>query len=279
MKKICKNFRLFIVSIGVLSLLTLSACAATASAANSEPSAPERVAYLTFDDGPYREITPDILDLLRQEEILATFFVLPHKTVDDIFRRIIREGHELGNHSYSHNYDILYRGNLDDFRQEVVMAHEFILNNFGYEMTSFRFPGGPFGHDESVFEERRTIIAELGYRDFAWHVDSNDWRPNVRHITSAELAERVLNDVDALEDDEHVIILFHDVFWSPRLLDALPIIISGLRERGFTFDVTRNFPLTEIETAMYIKRNLTRLKNERQQEFLEALSEMNLKQR
>ena len=271
MQKLTSQVNLRSIMSVLIFTLILSHCAAPALATESDPPAPRRVVYLTFDDGPYREVTPYLLDLLKQEEIRATFFVLPRENVDDLYKRIIDEGHELANHSFTHNYNRLYGRTLDNFRQEVMKAHDFVLDNFEYNMTSFRFPGGPFGRPQRVFDERRAILAELGYREFAWHVDSNDWRPNVRHMTGTQLATRVLDAVDALQNDDHIIILFHDVPWSVRLLEAMPLIITGLRERGFTFDITRNFPLTEAELEMLKEQNAARRKTERQRELKEIL--------
>jgi peptidoglycan/xylan/chitin deacetylase (PgdA/CDA1 family) len=223
------------------------------------PDVPRKVAYLTFDDGPYREITPYILDILKREGIPATFFVLPFDNVDDIYWRIINEGHELGNHTYTHNYRLLYREPIEVFADEVKSAHEFILENFGYTMTSFRFPGGPFGHPASVFEERREIVAQMGYREFAWHIDSGDSRAYVRNRGAEEIISRVL---DNTRNREHLIILFHDVSWSPMTLEALPYVIDGLRKQGYTFDVVSNYPLSDEERAVIREQQRARIRSE-----------------
>jgi peptidoglycan/xylan/chitin deacetylase (PgdA/CDA1 family) len=263
----------------MLIILSLAASMAIPNMQNGQvasaviPDVPRKVAYLTFDDGPYREITPYILDILKQEGIPATFFVLPFEGVDDIYRRIINEGHELGNHSYTHNYRLLYREPIEVFAGEIERAHEFILDNFGYTMTSFRFPGGPFGHPASVFEERREIIARMGYREFAWHIDSGDSRADVRNKGAEEIVRRVL---DNTRDREHLIILFHDVPWSPMTLEALPYVIAGLRKQGYTFDVVSNYPLSEEERAMQSEQQRERNESKISSKLRKLLTEKSI---
>jgi len=198
-----------------------------------------KVAYLTFDDGPSKEITPGILDLLSKEGIKATFFVLPRNGVDDIYLRIIEEGHEIGNHSYSHNYTALYNRSDEDFREDIIQSREFISTNFDYNMTAFRFPGGSMSWKKDVIETRVGIIEELGYKYFDWHIDSGDAHPRQADKSAETLASNVLDNTNGIE---HVIVLMHDSSNKDTSLEALPAIIRGLREQGYIFDLIRNYP-------------------------------------
>jgi len=199
---------------------------------------PVQVAYLTFDDGPVRSITPGILDILLEEDIRATFFVLPYQGVDDLYQRIIDEGHEIGNHSYSHVYERLYNRNASRFRDDVLRARNFIYDNFEYTTTSFRFPGGQQRAGNGL-NARLEVIRELGYRHFHWHVDPDDWRTGrTAEEVRASVREQASNHVS--NGREHVIILLHDRY--QRTLEALPGIISDLRDMGFEFDIVRNMP-------------------------------------
>jgi len=197
------------------------------------------VAYLTFDDGPSREITPGILDILAEEGINATFFVLPREGVDDIYRRIINEGHEIGNHSFSHNYTTLYRNNSNAFKEDILKASEFISSNFNYSMTTFRFPGGSMSWNSNEIDIRVGIIEELGYDYFDWHIDSGDAHPQQADKSSQALTSIVLSNTNNIE---HVIILMHDSGNKDTSLEALPSIIQGLREQGYSFGILKNYP-------------------------------------
>ena len=193
-------------------------------------------AYLTFDDGPSLTVTPAILDILAQEGIKATFFSLPYSGADEIFMRIINEGHEIGNHSYSHDYRNLYEGSTGAFREDILKVRRFISDNFGYETVSFRFPGGSGDQSRSTLKPRIDAINELGYRHFDWDIDTNDWR---RGRSAEEITSDILNNTNGRE---HVIILMHDVY--DRTLEALPGVIDGLRKQGYEFDILRNYPDT-----------------------------------
>jgi len=204
----------------------------------TEQAEPIGVAYLTFDDGPDRAVTPGILDILLEENIKATFFVLPYQGVDDLYQRIIDEGHEIGNHSFSHVYERLYERNVSNFRSDIQRARNFIYDNFEYTTTSFRFPGGHHTAGNGL-RARLDVLRDLGYRHFHWHVDPDDWRvgrtaEEVRESVREQTSNHVRN------GREHVIILMHDRY--QRTLEALPGIISDLREMGFEFDIVRNMP-------------------------------------
>ena len=198
-----------------------------------------RIAYITIDDGPSRNITPEILDILAQEGIKATFFVLPHDGVRDIYQRILDEGHEIGNHSYSHVYARLYNANdLDAFREDVITARSFIWENFGYLTTTFRFPGGMMGRNASIVDPRRAILEEMGYRYFDWNIDTGDANSRQADRSAAALTNNVLNNTNGRE---RIVVLMHDTSDKATTLEALPMIIAGLREQGYVFDVLRNY--------------------------------------
>ena len=198
-----------------------------------------KVAYLTFDDGPARSITPLILDILKEEGIKATFFILPREGFDNIFRRMINEGHEIGNHSYSHNYNALYKRGIDTFKNDILKAKDFMEENFGYTMTSFRFPGGIGSCGPGRRPERIEFIEELGYVWFDWDIDSGDAYGEQLDKSARALTANVLNGTGG---KEHVVILMHDHRWRETTLEALPYIINGLREQGYRFDILRNHP-------------------------------------
>ena len=191
-------------------------------------------AYLTFDDGPHKTISPAILDILLDEEIKATFFMLPYTGADDIFQRVIDEGHEIGNHSFSHDYDKLYKGSLGAFREDVIKARRFVEERFAYSSTSFRFPGGAMNQTREIRNPRIDAINELDYRHFDWDIDTDDWR---RGTTPEDIVKTIMENTNK---KEHVIILMHDTY--ERTLQALPEVISGLKSQGYTFDVLRNHP-------------------------------------
>ncbi|MFD1954900.1 polysaccharide deacetylase family protein [Paenibacillus thailandensis] len=113
---------------------------------------PERTVYLTFDDGPGKH-TPEVLDVLQAAGVKGTFFMLG-KYVElhpDIVRRIVKEGHGVGNHTYDHVYDKLY-GGFDAFAEQVLATEDAIYAAAGVRTELVRAPGGTFGNfDEGYF--------------------------------------------------------------------------------------------------------------------------------
>jgi len=202
------------------------------------PPQPKKIAYLTFDDGPSRAVTPGILDVLAAEGILATFFVLSRRDVDDLFWRIINEGHEIGNHSATHNYSNLYNSGINAFYEDVMNAQNFLLERFDYQTNLYRFPGGSMGRDPEIVRQRKELLDEMGMLYYDWHIDSRDSHPNQHDRSAAAIAGNVLS---TTYGRDRVIILMHDSNGRGTTLEALPGIIAGLREQGYSFDLMSNY--------------------------------------
>jgi peptidoglycan-N-acetylglucosamine deacetylase len=182
-------------------------------------SAPLRVA-LTFDDGPSPTYTPQILDILERFDVKATFFAVGTmiERFPAVFRRVVREGHSIANHTYAHPIGGSFADRpRAEIRSEMDRMQR-LLQSFGVRPVGFRPPGGSwsdFVRDEAEKRGMRTIL---------WGVDSRDWlRP-----TAQQLVRRVLADARPGS-----IILLHDGGGDrSATVKALPAIIRGLRERG-----------------------------------------------
>nr|WP_240762726.1 polysaccharide deacetylase family protein [Paenibacillus thalictri] len=184
----------------------------------------EKVIALTFDDGPDPDHTPAILDLLKQYDAKATFFVVGNK-VDrspEITKRELDEGHELANHTYSHMY-FSNRVAASKMKNDILKAEDAIYKATGQRCRLFRPPGGFYN------ENLISIAKEHGYLVvmWSWSKDSKDWRlPGVSKIVS-----KVLSNTQNGE-----IVLFHDYAErQTQTLDALKIILPKLKEEGFRF--------------------------------------------
>lgn len=200
-----------------------------------------KYAYLTFDDG-ISDATNDILDILKEYNVKATFFVnFAYKKVSgykEIYQRIIDEGHALGNHTNTHDPDTVY-GSIESFEKEVMDIHNSIKNLTGYEMTLFRFPGGSnASYVKKLGTAPHTLIHELGYEYYDWNVDSGDTSPkndpdgDGHNVPVNVLVKNVLNGATS----DSVTILMHDLGYRYKrtTVEALPEIIEGLIEKGYT---------------------------------------------
>lgn len=175
---------------------------------------------MTFDDGPHPSLTPRLLDILRERNIRATFYVVGNRTrqFSGIMRRIGAEGHEFGNHTWTH--PLRPSGWADQaLRAEISRTHDSILATGGATAKSYRPPGG------SVTPHQKSwIFNEFGYPTILWAVDPNDWkRPGPAVVT-----QRILS-----ATRPGAIVLAHDIH--PGTIDAMPATLDGLLARGFRF--------------------------------------------
>lgn len=193
----------------------------------------EKVVYLTFDDGPSKTVTPLILDLLKQENIKATFFLLGSRVElnPSIVRREYEEGHFIANHGYSHMYAKIYSSTnavLDEYNK----TKQAIINAVGIEYDGhlFRFPGGSTGGKyHSLKKEAKNLLNEnqIGYVD--WNALSND-------AAGAKTKEALLENVKQTVGEKNtVVILMHDAGDKILTYEVLPEIIQYLKEKGYTF--------------------------------------------
>jgi peptidoglycan-N-acetylglucosamine deacetylase len=195
-----------------------------------------KMAYLTFDDGPSAN-TPIVLDILKAQGIKATFFVIGNETPQGIsmYKRIVAEGHRLGNHTYTHNYASIYQS-MQNFLGDFFRLEKLLQNVVGVKPSIIRYPGGSsntVSHRHGGAGIMRQIMAEMakrGYRQFDWNVDSGDATHALKD--SSLILRNTLNQAAGRND---AIILLHDGAAQQATTVALPKIIHGLRSRGFSF--------------------------------------------
>lgn len=174
--------------------------------------------YLTFDEGYENGYTGEILDVLKEKGVSAVFFVtMPYaKGNPELVRRMIDEGHTVGNHSVTH--PSFPDTPLTECRDEVTGLHDYILETFNYTMTLFRFPMGEFS------EQDLALVQGLGYRSVFWSFAYKDWLVDAQPEPATALA--------TILEKSHPggIYLLHAV--SKTNTDILPQVIDGLREKG-----------------------------------------------
>lgn len=177
--------------------------------------------YLTFDEGYENGHTGHILDTLQEKKVSAVFFVTYDyvKAEPDLVRRMIEEGHIIGNHSTAHkSFPSL---SLEEAADDIVQLHNYVLNEFGYAMNLFRFPMGEFS------EQTLALLQSLGYRSVFWSFAYQDWLVDDQPSPDSALATIV--------DNCHpgAIYLLHAV--SSTNTQILGESIDQIREKGYTF--------------------------------------------
>jgi len=179
---------------------------------------------LTFDDGPDSVYTPQILDILKEHNVKGTFFLIGNRAelFADVVKRMVREGHVVGNHSMSHAN--IVKLDKQKTRQEILQAEEALLALTGYRTALFRSPYG------SLDESKVRDIAGLGYKIIAWNVDSLDWKS----LTAEQVKYNILENAK-----EGSIILQHSSGSKEENLTgsvaALREVIRILKKEGYQF--------------------------------------------
>mgnify|MGYP002622552994 CR=1 FL=1 len=172
---------------------------------------------LTFDDGPW-PYTPALLDTLKKHKAKATFFVLGRKVANRmaLTRRIQREGHEIGNHTWDH--PTLTELSDERLVEEITSTQEIIHQATGRYPTMMRPPSGAV--DERVSEH----MAELGLPIIKWHVQTLDFKARDVKV----IRDRVLRGAK-----RNAIVLLHDIV--PETVQAMPQVLTRLRKQGYRF--------------------------------------------
>ena len=196
-----------------------------------------KTCYLTFDDGPSPEVTESILDTLKQYNVPATFFVVGKNAVayPDLIKRMDAEGHAIGNHSYSHNYEYMYSGD-PEFDSEMIGCKNAINNILGreYENMLYRFPGGSFEVYKKYYIWN---IESEGYEYVDWTAltgDSEIQDPDADYIMN-KLKESTNNGTK-----EDIVVLLHDAGAKQITADTLPQVIEYLKSKNYVFKAVAN---------------------------------------
>ena len=174
---------------------------------------------MTYDDGPHATNTPRLLDMLKQRNIKATFFVVGQCVAEypAIMKRIAAEGHEVASHSWSH--PLLTKMGEGAVTEQLQKTHDAIVNATGVAPKIMRPPYGGFSANQRAWAH-----GKWGYKIILWDVDPLDWKVrNAEHVKTEILRHTVAGSI----------VLAHDIHKST--VDAMPDTLDGLTGRGFKF--------------------------------------------
>lgn len=182
-----------------------------------------RTMYLTFDDGPSADNTTAVLDILKERNIKATFFVVGEnvRKHPDVARRIVEEGHTIGIHCNNHDYKQLYKS-VDSYLEDFQKAYDAVYEVTGVEAKLFRFPGGSVNaYNKTVGAEIIKKMTENGYIYFDWNASLED------AVKQSAPEALIQNAVSSTLGRKKVVMLAHDVVYNTtqcleQLLDSFP---------------------------------------------------------
>lgn len=202
----------------------------------AEPA--NRKVYFTFDDGP-SIYTEEVLDILAEYDVKATFFVTGKgkEKYGDIYRRIVEEGHTLGMHSYSHEYQNIY-ASLEDFQRDLGTLRDYLYNETGVASRFYRFPGGSSNNvSRTDIHELAAYLNAMGISYFDWNISAGD--ATNAPVSSDQIVNRVMGE---LPSHQVAVVLMHDAAGKHSTVEALPKLIEAIRALD---DGTEILPITE----------------------------------
>ena len=196
--------------------------------------------YLTFDDGPGSQ-TGKILDILKKNHVKATFFVTGKEDASSkkIYQRIVKEGHTLAMHSYSHIQDVIY-DSKEAFEKDLKQINRCLYEATGVHTKFYRFPGGSSTQNTSLsIQNFIDVLKKNHYLYLDWNVISPDI--NNANATKEQVVTGVMQGVDAYDT---AVVLMYDVSDKPMTVKALPSIIKQIK--------AKNYELLPVDESMIL---------------------------
>lgn len=196
--------------------------------------------YLTFDDGPGSQ-TGKILDILKKNHVKATFFVTGKEDASSkkIYQRIVKEGHTLAMHSYSHIQDVIY-DSKEAFEKDLKQINRCLYEATGVHTKFYRFPGGSSTQNTSLpIQNFIDVLKKNHYLYLDWNVISPDI--NNANATKEQVVTGVMQGVDAYDT---AVVLMCDVADKPMTVKALPSIIKQIK--------AKNYELLPVDESMIL---------------------------
>lgn len=211
----------------------------------------KKIAFLTFDDGPNHDITPHILDVLKEKQVHGTFFMVGNavsKETKDVIERVISEGHSIGAHSFTHDYDYLYPDGVPNPERVLKEYNEFmkaLKSSIGKDIkvNAWRYPGGHLSWDSDGIKLADEALKNVGVEWIDWNMMNGDAQietsDNPNEILRPKNVQEAINNVEKSKiftsNPDIAVILMHDASGKEITLKALPGIIDSLKSQGYEF--------------------------------------------
>ncbi len=185
----------------------------------------DKTIYLTFDEGYENGYSSVILDILKEKNCKAVFFITMDyaKSEPKLIQRMIKEGHVVGAHSVTHPANGIPSLSLEEQQQEIALLHEYVQKQFDYNMYLFRFPAGIYS------EQSLALVQQLGYKSVFWSYAYADWDPD-NQMDVQEALDKAMSKIHG-----GAIYLLHAV--SSTNATMLGDFIDQTRDKGYTFEL------------------------------------------
>jgi peptidoglycan/xylan/chitin deacetylase (PgdA/CDA1 family) len=203
-----------------------------------------KVVFLTFDDGIDPTLTPQVMDILKEYGVHATFFHIGYTITPengDILKRQITEGHAIANHSLSHNFNLLYPGRVPNQSQIVSEVNQTMANfqailGKDFKTRIFRYPGGHMSWQGLESTDHALAKEDIQWID--WNMLCGDAEPlSVRPTTSESMMAYMDGSQKYFPETTVKVVLMHDTAGKELTVQTLPQIIEYFKNQGYTFGV------------------------------------------
>ena len=194
------------------------------------------VIYLTFDDGPSDTVTPQVLDILKDNGIEATFFICAYdEKTKPMLQREFDEGHTVAIHGYTHDYNIAY-ASPEAYMENIKKVDDMLQADFGYKAFTTRFLGGSSNtvsekYCTGIMSELVEMVPAAGYQYMDWNVTSLD--ANGNNIDSDKIYNSI---IEGLNPSKPNVVLMHDTNQKQTTVDQLQALIDYGKENGYSFE-------------------------------------------
>lgn len=197
----------------------------------------KKVVYLTFDDGP-SWLTPKVLDVLRENNVKATFFVIGNEITEereDTIKQMIKDGHAVGIHTFCHKKNEIYCSE-EALLEDITKTYNRIYEITGIKPTLYRFPWGSINCylDDLRDDTVKLKIEEMGLTYYDWNVSGED---STGHPSGYAIMRNIKKNLTRFSEP---VILLHDSKINERTYQVLPDIINMIKEQGYEFDTLEN---------------------------------------
>lgn len=196
----------------------------------------QKIIYLTFDDGPSNNVTNKILDILKENHVKATFFLIGNQIDDckDVVLRIHNEGHSIGLHTYTHKFKRIY-SNMEALIKEMLKCKYEIMEITGDSSNIIRFPGGSRRHLTRAFLDK---LHSYNFKIYDWNMETTDG------LTPKASPDKFYRQATkGSEELSNIILLLHCDYTHKNTCKALPRIIKYYKDKGYEFKtITEDTP-------------------------------------
>ncbi|CAM2943048.1 polysaccharide deacetylase family protein [Hathewaya histolytica] len=239
-------------SLMLVFILVISVCFLNTNIAKAEEEKKEKVIYLTFDDGPSPNNTLKVLDILKEEKVTATFFLIGESAekYPHIVKELNKNGMAIGAHSYTHKTSYIYRSQ-ENYKEDMCKCVASLEQIIGKDLINIiRMPCGSSTNicNKAVKKEIKKCVLNKDLYYIDWNVTGED--AIGKNVPKAKIKRNILK---TTKGKNEVVLLLHDGYYNTTTREVLRDVIQHYKKEGYTFKNLKNLPKEDIERLKNLK--------------------------